>query len=315
MKLSTLHKLIVCADVALVLGIGATVFTVVQEKGRRSDELASYRNGMVEQLKKIRPDASLGRRRTEYGTNIKDGVLWPVKPPAPKEDTSKPVVLPKAPVETVLKVLVIQFSPEGGRSLAFFGRKGAAAGPQPDPLLPYLEGHVVEWAGGAVVKQIEPGRVIFISDGREVALEPEPAPAAAGTTVAAGPKIVGPIDTNTTTWIEWNVAKPTTITVTEMGARALADKGDTTLEGVRFSSETLEDGKPAVRLDAIPAENVLRRGGAEEGDVLESINGVRMSTKAEVIAYAKSNPQTTRFEVRIRRKGVTMTRTVVVPRR
>jgi|GEM_PF-4417712 hypothetical protein len=315
MKLSTLHKLIVCADVALVLGIGATVVTVVQEKGTRVEELTSYRNNMVEQLKKIRPDAALGRRRTEYGANIKDGVLWPVKPPAPKVDENKPAPPPKAPVETVLKVLVVQYSQGSSPSHAYFGRKGSAADGKPDPLLPYLEGQVVEWAGGAVVKKIEPGRVVFLSDGREIALEPDPAPSTAGSAAAATPKVAGPIDNNTSTWIEWSVAKPTTITVTEMGARAFADKGDASLEGVRFSTETLEDGKAAVRLDAIPQDNVLRRGGAEEGDVLESINGVRMSTKAEVIAYAKNNPQTTRFEVRLRRKGVIMTRTVVVPRR
>ncbi len=315
MKISSLRTLLMACDILLVLAIGLVIWNVVEEKSARSGENQAYIAEVMRKLAVIKPEGVTGKRKIDYGGAITEGVLWPKKEVVAATANNTPVAPPKAPVETLLKVLLIQYSEGDPPSMAYFARKGAAVASVTEPLLPYMEGHVVEWASGAVVKKIETGRVIFNSDGREIALEPEPLVIAAPSGGPAAPKVVGPVDANTGTWIEWQVAKPTTITVTEMGVRALAEKGEASLDGVRFSSETLEDGKSAVKMDTIPADNVLRRGGAEEGDVLESVNGVRMTSKADVIAYAKNNPQTTRFEARFRRKGVTMTRTVVVPRR
>ncbi|MSR74653.1 MAG: hypothetical protein EXS14_04175 [Planctomycetes bacterium] len=315
MKISTLRTLLLVCDVMLVLGIGLVIWNVVEEKKARSSENQVYMADVRRKLAAIKPEGVTGRRKIDYGGAITEGVLWPKKVVEAVAASNVQAPPPKAPVETQLKVLLIQYSTAGMPSMAYFVKRDGTTASIADPLMPYLEGHVVEWASGALVKKIEPGRVVFTSDGREVALEPEPYKLTGAASGPSAPKVLGPVDANTSTWIEWQVAKPGTITITEMGARAFGDKGEATLDGVRFASERLEDGKDAVKLDAIPVDNVLRRGGAEEGDVLESINGIRMTTKADVIAYAKNNPETTRFEVRLRRKGVTMTRTVVVPRR
>ena len=128
----------------------------------------------------------------------------------------------------------------------------------------------------------------------------------------AAPEPTGPINIDPGTWIAWVPSKPHEINVTEMGARAFKRDGEKVLEGVRWGTESI-GGKKVLKVSHIPKGSALERGGAKPGDAFESINGVPISTKADIVRYVKANPNLPSYTVTFWRQGRRLTRTVNRP--
>ena len=58
----------------------------------------------------------------------------------------------------------------------------------------------------------------------------------------------------------------------------------------------------------------LAKGGLKQGDTIKSINGKRVSSKAQIVSYVKSNPNMPRYTVEYIRNGVLMKKTVTPKR-
>jgi len=181
------------------------------------------------------------------------------------------------------------------------------------------ENEVIEFSGHevALVKQVSEGSVLFEYDSKDVTLRvsterglPSTGPSGGG----AKPVPSGPISPDPGTWIAWGSDKPNVINITPMGMRAFDQKGESALEGVRWATERLQDGKEAVKVTRIPKDSAMVRGGAQSGDIIVSINGVRVSSKASIVAYVKANPNLPAYTVKFLRKGRVYTRVIRPPK-
>ena len=180
-----------------------------------------------------------------------------------------------------------------------------------------FEGYVIEFSEHevATVKEVRSTEVIFDYDKRDVVVKVPPkrlGTGSSGSTSTA--EATGPISPDPGTWIAWVPSKPREIKITPMGMRAFGDKGEKALDGVRWGTERYKDGKDAVRLAKIPKNSALAKAGAQEGDLLISINGKRVSSKAGAVAYVRANPDLPAYIVEFRRQGRQYKRTVHPPR-
>ena len=176
----------------------------------------------------------------------------------------------------------------------------------------------------AVVKSIEPvqdkllgqvigWKVVFAYDKKDVALE------VVGDTPAKGaakldPGEAGPISPDKGTWLSWDPSNPHEIQVTDMGMRAFQRDGEKTLEGVRWSSEKIPGkNQKAIKVTHVPPGSALEKGGVRPGDVFESVNGTPVSSRADIVRYAKAHPNMPAYTVVFWRDGARRTRTVRPP--
>ncbi len=320
MKVTSIRNLLIVLDVALVTGISSVVYRGIQEKNSRSTDARRLFETISKELSEIGAEGQSSTAKVDYGTNI-TGVnisgYTPVvvAPVAPKEPT--PVASSKPPLESVLKLVGIEHhgSPNS-KSRILVAREGPFPGKPEDALREqryFEEGSVIEWAHGAVVKTVEVGRVLFDYDNKEVVLVPKAAPPAAGSAKTNRKVEVQP-SADVNTWVAVDAQRPANIEITDVGVASLKVQGEASLEGVRWSEETLEDGQKAIRIDEVPPNSVLAKGGAQGGDVLVSLNGTRVSSRADIVAYVKRNPDLSRYEVVFLRRGIKHTRVVSVPR-
>ncbi|NRA95151.1 MAG: hypothetical protein HRU14_02975 [Planctomycetes bacterium] len=158
--------------------------------------------------------------------------------------------------------------------------------------------------------QVVAWQAVFDYSSQEVAVSVLGDPG--GPKSTAAPEPTGPINIDPGTWIAWVPSKPHEINVTEMGARAFKRDGEKVLEGVRWGTESI-GGKKVLKVSHIPKGSALERGGAKPGDAFESINGVPISTKADIVRYVKANPNLPSYTVTFWRQGRRLTRTVNRP--
>lgn len=323
MKIGTIRLLIIVADLGFITLIGLVVKEGLQLRDSRQDRTAEYMADVMKQLDSRKSGPSRASTAIKYGDNIAKLTHTPPKkveekPPEVARPTSA-----KPPLETLLKVIGIQTGPGEPPSRAFLVKKDAQPAKPEDAgrdLEGYVEGQIVEWAEGAIVRKVRPTEVVFDYDGKEVLVHYEPPKAvagapAAGAAPAGAPKGPPPVPNDTpSTWVTIEANRPNLVNVTEVGLASLNAKGEASLEGVRWSTETLPDGKAGLRLDEVPDQSVLKTGGAQTGDVLHSVNGVRMSTKGEIVEYVRRNQGLSRYVVKFYRAGILYERTITVPR-
>ncbi len=321
MKISTLRLLLVLLDLMLFASVVGVVWQGLKEKEQRKSDAAKFRTVLDQDLEQIRPEAGV-LQQVPYGQNIHKLKPWGVDVAKP-EPVAAAVEQPKSArpeLGTLVKVMGIQHGSSPEFSFALLLKKGGPP-PKPDELgdLFYGVRQVVEFAEGAMVARIETEQVVFDYDGKEVAIKPEaptvPGAAAPAPAPGTAPGVqAGQVTEDPGTWIYWDPQKPGTITITPNGHVSMKAKGDAVIEGVRWSSETLPDGKPAVKIDHIPDNNVIGKGQAQVGDVIESINGHRVTSKADIIDYVKKNSNLTQYKVRFWRQGRVHERVVIPPR-
>ena len=338
MKISTLRSLLFLLNVCLLAGIGWILFQGFQEKKQRDADLASYRRNFTQRLASVSESSIEGAiARTQY--NALGGISLAGEPPKPKApEIKRPTpTRPKAPpLDSMITLMGMEVHTGGtDPSLVFYSLSGSKSGaPKPalrtgipaslqrgsgkkDPVMVATQGGVIELGHGynAVVKLVKPGGVTFHYEGQDIVLELPDADPKAGSQ-GSGSKLAptGPISNDTGTYIKWDPAKPSQgVAVTAMGARAFKKKGESLLDGIRFDTETLPDGK-AIKLVSIPKDNVIKKAGGQDGDVITHINGTRVSSKGDIVRYIKANPNLPEYTVAFMRNGNKHTRVIRPPR-
>lgn len=347
MKISTLRTSLFLANALIVAGIAYVVFQGFQEKNRRPEELRQYKQRVTQSMQEARgAGAGQGSGRREYpalGSISLQGE--PPRPVAPVPEAPAAAKAVAPPLDTQITILGLEVGRNTSEPSFVFYYLGSgppaspavpaappgrppmpprpgvpvAAGAEERPFVAY-EGAVVELGNGfeARVKAVSTSEVLFDYDGKEVALSvkaPDPSSTPPGARPAGSTAALGPISNDPGVWISWNPARPSDgIAITEMGARAFQQKGEAVLDGVRFESEVVHDGRPAVKLSHIPRDSVLRKAGAEDNDVVTHINGTRVSSKGDIIRYVKENPNMAEYRVTFLRRGSPYSRVVRPPR-
>jgi hypothetical protein len=347
MKISTLRTCLFLLNVLVVAGIGYVVFQGFQEKERRVDELRAYKQKILQGLSDTAgPAVQSGASRRDYpalGSVSLQGA--PPQPVAPTPVAEVPKKATAPPLESLITITGIEVRKDPSEPSVIFYFLGQAPASATQPTLPVgrvpvvsgrpvlpptgggdprplvaAEGSVIELGNGfeATLQEVTSQEVRFFYDDQVRSLSmsaldtgPTGAVGRGGVTPAA----TGPISNDPGVWISWNPGKPQDgIVLTDMGVRALKEKGESVLEGIRFESELVSDGKPAIKLSHIPKDNVLRKAGAEDNDVLTHINGTRVSTRPDIVRYVEGNPNLPEYRVTFLRRGNSYTRVIRPPR-
>ena len=315
MKTTTARSLAVTADTLFVLLCAYVFYLAVQTQERLGTAYKETTDEVAARLQGIHPPKEVHRRNVSYpGLTGVGRVLSGVEPKAPEvasDVVEKPPEI-KTPVADLVTVVLIQHGPP--LSLAFIVPKTGARNLALD--FQFQENEEVPFAQGAIVKRIMEDEVIFTLRGADetVALEAGTGGGGgdAGGSAKTGPS--RPVSENPQSWVTYEEAKGT-VSITPEGFRAISEKGEeVVLKDVRWATERLPDGKNAVRVEHVPQGSALARGGLQNGDVIHSINGQRVASKGEIIAYVRANPSLPSYTVVILRQGRRTTRTVTVPR-
>jgi type II secretory pathway component PulC len=320
MKISTMRGLLVALDVALCAGIGGVVFKEYEAKDARPADQRRFKEETTRQLKAL-DDAAPQPARKEDFLYLK-GPLGSTKEPDVEPEAAPP------PVERVdttpLDGLIVVRGVWANADPSFVRIEPKDPKKVVDETGFFEVGQVVEFANGAAVKEIRKVEVLFDYQGQEVIMGIEPyevagAAEAAGraTGGTSGPRaerVTRAVLENPGSWVQYT-KKSSKVTVTKTGVSAIRDYGDEVIKDVVWATDRLADGKKAIKITKIPTNSALRAGGLEEGDVIESINGERVTSKAEIVSYVKRNPNLPKYTVKIIRRGRTIVRTVVAQRR
>jgi type II secretory pathway component PulC len=250
--------------------------------------------------------------------SIKDSDLVDLtgeKPKAPevRPIESAPVTRMVTPLDDVIKIVTISHHTDPRLANVAIMKK--------TDLQPGVErsifrvGDVIPFANEAVVLEIHPKEVVFLNGDRQERMrvpdQPSLVPVIAGGGGSSRPSDAGlrPFATYVESKRDSGI-----ITIKSGGDRALAREGETVLEGVVFSTTEAPGGGKALKVDKVPPGSLLAQHGVQDGDVLISVDGVPMSTKSEVVDYAKRNQNRSNFNVVIQRRGRNIHKTVNIDR-
>jgi membrane-associated protease RseP (regulator of RpoE activity) len=350
MKISTIRSLLILLDLLLLAGIAAIVYSGLKDRDKRKDRRGDYQqriNALLAEAKSG-PLTSAARETNPAidALNLSNRKVKVVEAVVEQPKEATPTSL--RPLHEFMQLVgtevhsddmatpsfVLWKEPgaDGGGSMAT--RPPARASPAirspgrptPPPLGGALvapvvfrvsKGEAIEFSERevAILKDVLPeGRAVFIYGGQEVTLEVavERSGTGPGGGGAPPPPDTSPINPDPGTWISWNPDEPKPIRITPMGMRAATP--ESVLDGVTTSTERLAaDGLPAIKLTTVPKDSALAKAGAQDGDILISINDKRITSKPEAVRYVKDNPNLSSYEVQFRRRGVTYTRVVMPP--
>ncbi|HYC77330.1 MAG TPA: PDZ domain-containing protein [Planctomycetota bacterium] len=309
MNINSVRALIWLVDVVLVGGTGYTVYSKKVEKDERARQTNEFRKDLSESLGKIRidpPQRPAIATMDQFRAVSLSGEVEKPKVEAAPTPTSMPSAL--EPLENLIRVVAIQYSSDQEDARVALFKKTDKD--QPNENVIFGVNDVVFFAKGAAVKAIFPDRVTFAyGDGEAtlaIATEAPKDPSAPAPPGAVRPT-AGSFATGITSSPDSSVVK-----VNKEGRAAIEASGDKVIEGVRWSSVDLGEGARGLKLDDVPANNELARHGVQSGDILVSVNGTPMSSKSEIMDYAKRNPKGGRFDVKFLRNGRVLTRTVII---
>jgi type II secretory pathway component PulC len=316
MNINRVRTLLVVVNVGLAAGTGYTVYKEFENKEDRRRQTQVFQEQLAAELKA----APTATRRDTTRASIKDSDLVDLTGDKPKPIEVKPVE--SAPTTRVLNPLknlvkVVTISHHTDPALANVAiMKLADVQPGAERSI-FRIGDVIPFANDAVVVEIHPKRVVFQNGDtlEELEVPDQITPGLGGPTGAGGSssRAADPGNRPFATYVE-SKRDSWIVTIKPGGDRALEREGETVLEGVLFSTTDAPGGGKALRVDKVPPGSVLAQHGVQDGDVLISVDGVKMSTKSEVVAYAKQNKNKQVFEVVIQRKGRFVTKRVQIER-
>jgi hypothetical protein len=353
MKISTIRSLLILLDLLLLAGIAAIVYSGLQDRPKRIDRRREYQQHINALLAdaKAGPLTSAARETNPAidALNLSNRKVKVVEAVVEQPKEAIPTSLRPLhefmqlvgtevhsdDMDTPSFVLWREPGADGGGGMGT--RPPARASPavrspaRPPPptfggapsgpvVFRVSKGEAIEFSARevATLKDVLPeGRAVFIYGGQEVTLEVAversgTGSGGGGTGGRPGPPDTGPINPDPGTWISWDENEPKDIRITPMGIRAATP--ESVLDGVITGTERLaSDGLPAIKLTTVPKDSALAKAGAQDGDILVSINDKRITSKPEAVRYVKDNPNLSSYEVKFRRRGVTYIRVVTPP--
>jgi len=255
------------------------------------------------------------------------------KPKPVEVDPTKPVVVPKVKVADVLKVIAIKVDtsrPENSRAYVFFlGTLGTLNSDKKAPILAI--GQALPSPHKDIkVKDITAEGVVFEFEDKERAPETLTTPRAQNQIVVVGPEgaiqpqarpqIAGassdlpPYHPEQTVQVKKNEFQIGTQTITDLDrdyARILS-------QDVRYSTyKNPRTGQTeGIKINHVAPNSIPAQAGLSEGEVLKSINGHRVTSVNDAIAYVKANAETTdTWTAVFEKQGREFTRTYHSPQR
>ncbi len=316
MNINRARVFLVFVNVGLAGLTGFTAYKEFKAKDQRSIATAQFEEKLNSELGKIvRVSGRTGLRSNVDQKDLVDMTGQPKAEPVPESTkTVETKATTYSPLEPLIRVLTITCSDNPVESRVGIVRK--AAGETGAEAIIFGVGDIVPFANNAQIVAIHTKDVVFQNGEQQETLPINEQPVADGGAGAARQP-----GTDSRAGAVGNIAdyldvKPDSgiVKVRSGGARAIARDGEQVLEGVIFSTTDIGGGKKALKVDKIPAGSPLSKFGAVDGDVLISVDDIPMSTKAEVVDYAKKNPSKSRFDVKIQRKGGILTKQVLIER-
>jgi hypothetical protein len=313
MNVNRARTLLVLLNIGLAGGTGYTVYQEFKNKEARRQDAVKFQEQLAYELK----NAPSAPRRDAVRVSIKDSDLVDLtgeKPKAPEIQpvASAPTTRIITPVADLIKIVTISHHTDP--------RLANVAVMKKTDLQPGVErsifrvGDVIPFANDAVVIEIRPKEVVFLNGDKEETLNVPDQPTLVPGALAGGSS--RPADPGLRPFSTYVESKKDSgiITIKSGGDRALAREGEAVLEGVIFSSTEAPGGGKALKVDKVPPGSLLAQHGVQDGDVLISVDGVPMSTKSEVVEYAKRNQNRSTFSVVIQRRGRNIHKTVNIDR-
>jgi hypothetical protein len=312
MNINRVRSLLVLVNIGLAGGTGFTVYKEFENKEARRRQTESFRDQLVTDLK----NAPVSTRKDTLRVSIKDSDLVDMtgespKAPEPVRVESRPETRVLNPLEDMINVVTISYQPDPLAANVAITRK---VDPQPGKERSVFRvGDVIPFANDAVVIEIRPREVVFQNGDRMETLKVPDQPSSGGGTPGTTSRAGDPGNRPFATYVE-SKKDSANITIRQGGDRALDREGEAVLEGVIFSSTEAPNGGKALRVDKVPPNSVLAQHGVQDGDVLISVDGLPMSTKSEVVDYAKKNKNKPAFDVTILRRGRNVHKRVIIER-
>jgi hypothetical protein len=314
MNINRVRTLLVLVNLGLAAGTGFTVYKEFEQKDARRKQTEKFRDDLAAELK-ARPPAT---RSDTVRVSIKDQDLVDMtgdmpKAPEPPRPESVATSRTLTPLKELIKVITISYHPDMTIANASIMKKAdVQAGPERSM---FRVGDTIPFANDALVVEIRPKEVVFMN-GTELEALPVPDQPTAGPGGATSSRPGTPGDPGNRPFATYVQSKKdsTIVTITSGGDRALEREGENVLEGVSFSTTEAPGGAKALRVDKVPANSVLAQHGVQDGDTLISVDNVPMSSKSEVVAYAKKNKNKGTYDVVIMRQGRRINKRVIIER-
>jgi len=305
-----------------VVGILFVLVTIVKK-----DRAGEFRSRSSEVFKKkLLSEITANSHGT---TRIRDinkySALWKARiDGSPRKDLSKggdtepkPLVPENEPIGNVLEITMLVYAPKDSHEskvCLHYLKEGEVKevksirkklwSREGDPLSPPYDAPPSK---GKILK-IEESRVVFSWFGKETALEPKsfvsPADAAMGKTKdhtfphdplkkyrKRPPK-------------ETLEVKPGEYALSRKEYRLVTEGYDQILKKVSLATyRNPKTGKESIKLGSVGKDSIVARRGFSTGDILISINGIPVSSKAGAINYFKQHPHEGKYTIEIERMG------------
>jgi len=251
------------------------------------------------------------------------GIKKQVEEAGPTEET---IQVTDDPISDVVQVMVIlkASNPEDSRVRLFYPKSGADAekpfkldiwSKEGDPLKPPYDAHPFN---GKVLR-IEEDQVIFSYRGQEEALSPEFVNPRSAQEVAAGAPGASGIPEE----VQEKFAEPPEETVEIKPGQFYLSRKEREYWNKDWEQElkstpvaaikNKRTGKTQLTLTSVPEDSMAAKRGFMKNDVLLSINGVPVHTKASAINYFKEHPGEGTYVVEVLRNGRPVSKTFYVP--
>jgi membrane-associated protease RseP (regulator of RpoE activity) len=313
MNVNRVRSLLLVVNVGLAAGTGYTVYREFESKEERRNDALRFQGRLLEDLKNT-PAAT---RRETVRVSIKESDFVDLTGAKPKPLEVRPVESAPTsravtPLETMIKVVTISHHADPTIANVAILRK-ADVQPTAERSI-FRVGDTIPFANDAVVLEIHPKEVVFQNgDQVEKLRVPDQLTQTPGGATGTGSGPADPGNRAFSTYVE-SKKDSGIVTIKSGGTVALEREGENVLQGVVFSTTETAGGGKALRIDTVPAGSLLAQHGVQSGDVLISVDGVPMSTKSEVVAYAKRNKNKPVFDVVFQRRGRNHNKRVVIDR-
>jgi hypothetical protein len=256
---------------------------------------------------------------------------YEAKKPEPVLEEPKPEVLPEKPLSDVISVTAITCAPDDNGRVAVKYKDETAKPVSRDEVVLKIGASLAYPYDGppynSRLKAIRSDSAIFEWCGREVETHPpraddEDRKVAKGASAATRKPFDSSLTSEERRKLEENKSQEKTIAYAPdsyvVGTKdydAVSANPEDYLKELRITEQRDANNRKEVAVGPLRPNSVfVRNYGVQTGDVLVSINGEPVTSKAQAIEYVKAHDDLSKYVVVIRRKGREITKTYLVNR-